>query len=234
MKSKISILCPSRGRPEIFERMVNSIVNNGTGRSEILVYLDEDDPQRSAYPLTLVDEVVTGPSRGLGKIWNQLARFAKGDLLMMANDDLVFITKEWDRRIIETINETAPRDDIFVAWADDGAPNSAGRCTFPIVSRSWFEVLGYLAPECFHFLWHDTWVGDIGKRLGRTMFIADVLIEHRHYAFKKANYDETYRRHRTGIENAAKRKEDKLTFKQTSDERQRDAERLRQHMEMPE
>lgn len=226
----ISILCPSRGRPDIFRRMVDSALNMGTGRSEVLVYLDEDDPQRSAYPLMLIDEVLTGPSETLGKIWNQLARVAKGDLLMMANDDLVFATKDWDQRIIETIDRTRPADDIFVAWADDGAPNSAKRCTFPIVSRRWFELLGYLAPECFHFLWHDTWVGDIGKRLERTLPIADVLIEHRHFAFKKAAYDATYRRHRQGHDNAAKRKEDAATFARTVDDRERDVHKLRQYI----
>lgn len=227
---KISILCPSRGRPEIFRRMVDSALNMGTGLSEILIYLDEDDQRRSAYPLTLVDDIIIGPSQRLGKIWNQLARFAKGDLLMMANDDLVFLTKDWDRHIIEIINASQFDDDIFVAWANDGAPNPTDRCTFPIVSCRWLELLGYLAPECFHFLYHDTWVGDIGKCLGRTLPIPNVVIEHRHFAFKKSNYDETYRRHREGRENVAKRREDESIFAETADERQRDADKLRHYM----
>lgn len=234
MKNKISILCPSRGRPDIFQRMVNSAVNTGIGHFEIFVYLDEDDPQRSAYPLTLVDKVLTGSSQRLGKIWNQLAHSSTGDLLMMANDDLVFMTREWDRLIIESLDKEAPSDDIFVAWVNDGHRHWTSRCTFPIVSHRWFEILGYLAPECFHFLWHDTWVGDIGKKLDRTLPILDVLIEHRHFSFGKAKYDDTYRRHREGSNNTAKRNKDKLMFKQTDDERQRDAEKLRQHMEMPE
>ena len=60
------------------------------------------------------------------------------------------------------------------------------------------------------------------------LYVSDVVVEHRHFTFKKAQYDETYRMHREGMTQKQKRHEDKVTFGQTAKERQRDADKLQQ------
>ena len=217
----ISVLCPTRGRVQLCKRMIDSARDTGTNNNEILIYVDDDDIDRHQYIVQAgADDCITGPSQRVGKSWNVLARAAKGDYLMMGNDDLVYKTDGWDR-----FNEITglPDDDIFVAWFNDGSGKSAGHCAFPIVSRKWYETLGYFTPELFHFLWHDTWIYDIGKLLHRCIYIKDILVEHRHFAFKKAEYDKTYRRHRIGQTNAQRRKDDEETFKFTRDKRKSDA-----------
>lgn len=257
--NSISVLCPTRGRPELFKRMVESAINKGAiinesgmTRVRIYAYVDENDPTVDEYlrlrvPLytgvkdgyrecAMVEiekdhriDIIVGPSNGVGVAWNILANKADGDLLMMANDDLVFKTPSWDKIIIDTIisDGRAAEDGIFVAWADDGAPSPNKRCAFPIIHRRWYETLGYFTPECFNFLWHDTWIHNIGKTLDRCIHIPDVLIEHRHFSFKKAAFDKTYERHRVGAEASKKRVADRDMFARTTKKRIDDADILR-------
>jgi hypothetical protein len=232
MNNSISILCPTRGRPELFSRMENSALDNAEGSVQIFAYVDDDDSKLSAYQSNAVSDIVVGPSEGVGKAWNMLVKKATGDLLMMGNDDLVFHTEGWDKKIIEVIESMGFKDNIFVAWANDGAPNSEVRCTFPIVSKEWVEAVGYFVPECFNFLWHDTWVHAVGKEVGRLIYIPDVLIEHKHFAFKKSAYDDTYKRHRIGKENKLKRKQDQEMFAETAHIRELEAEKLKACMEV--
>jgi glycosyl transferase/beta-hydroxylase protein BlmF len=211
--------------------MAASAATKGTGRFEILAYIDEDDPTQDDYSREGDIEILTGPSDGVGRAWNRLARKSQGNLLMMANDDLVFVTEEWDRKIVERLRIEGPVDHIFVAWTNDGSSSIERRCAFPMVSRRWFDTLGYFTPECFNFLWHDTWIHDIGRRLDRLIYMPDILIEHRHFSFKKAEYDDTYKRHRVGAENANKRKQDERTYDETANIREIDARILREYIE---
>jgi len=216
--------------------MVESAHEHGVGDFEIFAYLDDDDPTWDKYSgkingVCKVDWHVD-PPLSVGKAWNKLAADCRGDYLFMANDDLVFHTPEWDRLLQEA---PLPSDGIFVAWANDawandGRSQSRTKCCFPYVSRAWYECLGYLAPECFHFLWHDTWVWDVGRRLDRLFHIDHVLIEHRHFTCHKAKYDATYRRHREGSAAVSKRHQDQRMFERTADQRQHDVNKLRQLM----
>lgn len=226
----ISVLCPTRGRPEIFNRMVESAFDGQSDdQVEILAYIDADDDEAMAYkelPAIGRVKIFMGEVRTVGQAWNKLARRAQGSLLMMGNDDLIFWTKGWARLIFAELAAKAPADGLFMAWTDDGSGKSAGRCAFPIVTRRWYETVGYFAPECFHFLYHDTWIHDIAKRVDRAIYLPNILIEHAHFSFKKAKYDETYRRHRVGQKNQEKRRADKLIFEQRAELRQRAADEL--------
>lgn len=227
----ISILCPTRGRPELFERMLKSMheLSEFSDTFEVLGYVDNDDPCRTDYDtlITMFDLLIVDEPRSVGEAWNVLAQQAQGDYFLMGNDDQVYMTPHWDRLLLDILSERMPKDGMFVAWVDDKTGKAARRCAFPIVSRKWYETLNYFTPECFNFLYHDTWIWDIGKRLDRTFYIPEIVIEHRHFAFKKADYDDTYQHHRVGVENSRKREADKQMFNSTAGQRQADAEKLK-------
>lgn len=234
MIDKISILCPTRERPELFKRMMNSISVTSVGSCEVLVYIDDDDPCIQEYRTVRHEfeslcKFYLGSSNGVGRAWNVLAKEATGSLLMLANDDLVFRTEGWDAKIIQAINDNGLNEQMFVAWADDGMPDSNKRCTFPIVPVEWLKAVGSLVPEIFHFLYHDTWIESVGQDLGRTLYMKHVMIEHCHFTFKKAAYDATYQRHRVGSENVRKRREDKAMFTKTKHLREQWAQMLREY-----
>lgn len=217
----ISILCPTRERPELVKRMMKSAIQTASGDIEILLGIDADDKSYLDLKPCYGEKCFYPKNRTVGEIWNLLATRCHGDFLMMGNDDLVFQTRGWDLLIPEY------KDGIFVAWFDDGSPKANFRCAFPIVSRKWYETLGYFTPECFKFFYHDTWIHDIGKRVGRTHYISEAIVEHKHFAFKKAPMDETYKRNRRAPLSAM----DGETFSERVEQREADAEKIRAIME---
>ena len=201
----ISILCPSRGRPDLALRMVKSIQSTAAGSVEILVYLDHDDPTRYRLPPSV--QVVIGNAAGVGKAWNLLARMSAAPVLMMANDDLIFRTPGWDAEVLKAAESY--QDSIYVIWCNDGSGRTPLPCCFPFVSQTWVKTLGTLVPECFHFLYHDTWIWEVGSLAGRCECLNNVEIEHLHFSLKKARYDATYQRHRAGTLAAAQRRQER-------------------------
>jgi len=180
----ISILTPTRGRPEMARRMMDS-----AGDHEFLFYVDEDDTSEYDVPH------IVGPRVRLGVVWNYLARQAKGDYLMMGNDDLIFRDKHWAERLQEVL----PSTEIGVACFDDGI-NGGKHFAFPIMTRAWYEAVGQFTAEVFTFGFHDTWIFDIAKRVNRAFYIGDVLIEHIHPTTGKRPADKTFNERNWGVD----------------------------------
>ena len=131
----------------------------------------------------------------------------------MGNDDLIFPGTLWE----DQLRGTLPPDKIGVACFDDGI-NGGNHFAFPIVTRAWYEALGYFTPECFNFGYHDTWIFDTAKRAGCAHYIGEHLIEHLHPTVGKRPVDQTFReRNWSG---------DPKTFSDTAHIRQQHAERL--------
>ena len=206
----MSLLCPSRGRPNDLERFILSVTDTATdpGRVEILVYVDDDDPLKFDYILKHKSLCLEGNVQSLMNLNvffdeplstpllnNILAEHAQGDVLMLANDDQVFCDKGWDNRLDE---ETAKySDDIYCMWFNDGWYGE-DICTFPIVSRRWVETLGYLTTPVFEKFNGDLWIWQIGQMVGRLHYIPDILVEHLHPDTGKAEADETTARNLRG------------------------------------
>ena len=106
IKSKISILIPTRERVLKFERFINSIVKNtlSIDRCEFLVLVDPDDPEKEEY-IKFIDglkyqkldiKIFHENLQTHAKRNNFLATKSSGEILFPANDDMIFITKEWD------------------------------------------------------------------------------------------------------------------------------------------
>ncbi len=180
----ISVLTPSRGRPE----MLNTMIESAEG-CEHCIYLDDDDEVSYYLPLERGQDIrlICEPRKPLGKCWNDLAEIATGDYLMMGNDDLIFRDQNWKERLEETIRP----DQVAVACFNDGL-NGPNHFAFPIVTRAWYETLGYFTPELFSFGFHDTWIFDIAKHANCAHYIGDVLVEHMHPTVGKRPVDKTF------------------------------------------
>ena len=234
-KNLISLLCPTRGRPENALRLAKSLLDTTADpeRIELLFYIDDDDKNEGQY-LELLDkwlkekndpfakcEVTIGPAISISESWNTIAARAKGDLLIMANDDQVYKTNAWDHRLDEEVMQYS--DGVFCMWFEDGI-NGSGHCAFPIVSRVWYQTLGYFTPGIFKFIYNDTWLMELGKRCDRLHFISDIFVEHLHFTVNKSELDETYQRHRDPRDNHVEY--DKALFEKTEGMRTADANKL--------
>lgn len=191
------------------------------GNVEILVGINE--PDTAAYAaLSTIDGVrlfVYPRGMGVGPIWNRLASEAKGDLLLMGNDDQRYVTTGWDVRFAQ--ESARYPDGIFLMWCDDGI-NGDRHAAFPCVSRRWTEAVGRFVPESFGFFYHDTWLYDVAHRIGRLRYLPDVSVLHAHWTVGGVD-DETTKANRRG--DVATR--DRQIWEATTHLREEDAARLR-------
>ena len=233
---RISILTPTRNRPNNCERFIKSIYNTASQRDrvELLFYVDKDDPAVETYK-SLHDhcqteykdfykiEFVIGEPQSVSISWNDLAEKCTGDVIAMGNDDLIYQTDGWDS-LLEIELQRYYVDKIYVAWMEDGI-NGDRHCAFPIVSREWYKCLGRFTPGCFNFGYNDTWIFEVGQMLNRTHFMPHIRAEHLHFS-KGAPMDDTYARNRTQEKGNLYAK-DKLIFDKTRAVRQKDRDMLR-------
>lgn len=199
----ISLLCPTRNRIANTKRLIQSLKDTTTHpeRVELLFYVDEDDTALSQY-IDLIKEkekalgrieVVVGPAISVSQSWNTICKASTGTVLKMSNDDLVYRTKGWDIRAEEEVNKFP--DEIYCMWFNDQL-HRRRMCTFPILSRKWVDTVGYFTPGIFNFFYNDTWIHNIGKRIGREHYVDNVIVEHLHFTVRKSEFDETYKRAR--------------------------------------
>ncbi len=154
----ISVLIPSRDRPELLARSVASLRDKAVLPPEILVAADDDDDAtvQSARELGAA-VIVVMPRAGYDRIhayFRALAARASGDWLQVWDDDAVMLTDRWDAVI-----EALPPE-VYVA--DVQSPYSP-MCCYPAVRRQAVEVLGKFSSDNPHV---DTFWQDVGTRAG--------------------------------------------------------------------
>lgn len=229
-----SMLCPTRSRVKRLQLFVKSVHRTCADPSqvELLFYVDDDDPQldqyriavekmKAAYSAFRTIELVVGPPISVSRSWNVLAEKCSGNLLMMANDDQMYVDYGWDFYLDQRYGER--EDEVFAMFFEDGQyPPDGG--DFPIVSRKWYETLGYFTPGIFEFWYNEAWIFDVANRLQRIIRIPRILVDHLHYSEYKSVLDDTYKRHRLNFERVNR---DSELYNRTSDDRQAAADKLR-------
>ena len=170
---KISLLCPTRERSIKFLRMLKSFKNtcNSYSSSEILILLDEDDNEIDIYKKIINDEMSNKINIKLfiknlkthAQRNNFLASKSSGEILFPINDDMIFLSNNWDLLINEEFSKT-PRNKPYCLWIDSGKKYRYLHCDFPIINRNWYETLGYVGSEFFNFWYLDTWICDLSFR----------------------------------------------------------------------
>lgn len=221
--ARISLLLPTRGRPELLRRFLESVLARSERPDlvEVVVYADEDDPMSHGFQVEGLEvRTIVGPRVTMGDYNTACFERSRGDILVLSNDDVVIQTRGWDRKLREldaTIN-----DRIYLAYPNDlfkGRDLSA----FPILSRRACQMLGRPFPHEYRGAFIDYHLLDIFKRLERNghqrlVYLEDVVFEHMHYRTGKGDYDEIYRKRR--------RFGDDETFLRLRNERSLAAQRL--------
>lgn len=193
----ISLLLPTRGRPELVERFFASLLETTSRLDlvEVILYVDEDDT--SSHHLDSRDfhvKRIIGPALSMGGYNSACFERASGEIIILVNDDIVIRTQDWDERV-RAINSRF-KDEIYLAYPNDLFKKSKF-CTFPIMSRRTCELLIEPYPVAYQRFFIDPHLFDIFKRLqhagfDRVCYCDDLIFEHLHYRTGKAPYDETY------------------------------------------
>lgn len=198
-RSSISLLLPTRGRPALVERLFRSIAETTAHpeRVEVILYIDEDDTGSHHLDSKDVRVVrIVGPVISMGAYNSACLARARGDIIILANDDMVIRTPGWDNAIAEADADFA--DGIYLAYGND-LFKKRGLCTFPVLSRRTCELLVEPYPAAYQGAFIDVHLFDIFKRLqhagfSRVRYLDNMVFEHLHYRTGKAVFDETYKR----------------------------------------
>lgn len=207
----IALLVPTRGRPEKFKAMVNSVV---TTTSEVVVIYailqSEEDVKsydiehimcdRGNEKVKLNTYTITDVDCPTVHLWNKLSELAHEDehtrnqLFMLASDDIIFSTKGWDVELIKRYNALSNKIHVFSLKDsrahDDGTSLSTPH---PIVTREYMEAMGYFLPPIFMHWYVDTWTVDIARHSRAFSHLSEFMCTHDKIR-EVAKVDETHAR----------------------------------------
>jgi hypothetical protein len=218
----ISVLVPTRKRPDGMHRLIDSLRATSFNLPEILCYIDDDD---SSYGVLDFPEVrfIVGERMIFSDMWNKCAEISNGEILMMAADDMVFRTPDWDVMIEEEYAKSP--DKILMVHGDDLGFGRDKFGVFPTIHRRWVDAVGSFCPPGYSADYCDTHLNDVANAIDRRRFLPYVT-EHLHVALGKASWDDTYReaRARDANDNNAN------LYAERIQERIVDAEKLRKVM----
>jgi|TARA_R110000796_G_scaffold6739_1_gene23605 hypothetical protein len=193
----ISFCCPSRGRPELAKRLIDTATETQKYDTEFLFYLNDDDKKLEEYKDLLNEKHYTvGPNQSTCYSWNLMCEKASHDIVMLMGDDVKVHTHNWDKKIIHEFNKY--EDKILMVVPNDGRSNKLARTRalnqeryfnsdIPILiddepfgaphfalHKNWINTVGYLAPPLFWHWFVDTWTQTVARKLNRCLFLPGV------------------------------------------------------------
>jgi len=194
LTDKISILLPTRKRPQFMKRLYESIITtvDDTSAIEICFCIDNDDTDSLEYIVDLATDprvkYTISKRDVLSKLWNNAYDISSGEILMHCGDDIVFRTPGWDTIVRSKFNEFP--DKIVLLWGNDlVVPVEKNFGTHCFLHRKWVEATGYFVPPYFVSDYNDTWFNDVADMLNRKFHI-NIVTEHMHYTVGKHVIDE--------------------------------------------
>ena len=198
---KILFKFASRSRPQKLLSCIDNINKMCQGSNHvILVTLDIDDKtvatkdfnnQALSRPNTIC---VYGFSKGkIDAINRDLWMVEEFDILINTSDDMWFTMYGFDDVIRDDFAKWFPYLDGFLHYPD-GSQATTRLSTMSIMGRKYFDRFKYIYHPDYISVYCDQEATDVAKKLGKHLFIDTLLFEHRHPVWKKAEWDEQYRK----------------------------------------
>ena len=191
----ISILCPSRGRPDRLRTMMHSAISTADNPEniEFCVWIDFDDD--SYKELIAGNEfknlrVLRGPRLSLSAMYNSLLIIASGDYLLWGGDDVEFRTNSWDKIIVNAINNF--EDKVGLVYVNDLGNYEQKYANVGVLHRNWVNTLGFIFTPHLRDNGVDGWITDVARQVNRCTYLKSVEIEHMQHRQGKAKIDKTY------------------------------------------
>lgn len=168
----ISLLCPTRGRPKLAKKMIDSALATAATDIEILLYLNDNDPCLDEYRDTIDSKYIeVGQDRSPGYSWNLLSDKSKRDIHFLVGDDLWFITKNWDEMSVGYFDRVPDKLACIFPKHDMSEKNPHF-----MLHQNWKRVLGYFVPHQFHQWYVDTWTRNLARKVNRYIRMEDVHV----------------------------------------------------------
>lgn len=181
----ISILHPSRGRPEkALSTWESWFINRSYSETDWILSLDEDDnaPYNSYFDTTPI-RIIRNKNRSAVDAINNAAKLAKYDILMVVSDDTGVGYAGWDTMILQ---EVEGKTDWILKTQDGIQP---WIITMPIMDRAYYNRFGYIYHPDYLHMFADTEMSCVADITGMKIK-SNLLFPHKHYSVTKEQPDE--------------------------------------------
>lgn len=190
---RISILCPTRNRPDQLVAMMDSALKMALKPQliEFCLYIDLDDDSCEKIKFSENVKIIRGPRMWLSSMYNSLITVASGDYFFWSGDDVIFLTYGWDEQLRNGIKSFSSK--LGVVHVNDMATSYPQKyATIGMVHRKWVDVFGYIFTPHLRDNGIDFWISNVANQTGRRLYLGEVKVEHRQYRQGKVTIDQTY------------------------------------------
>lgn len=186
----ISIIHPTRQRPEKSFATIKKWVQRCGLDCEVLVSVDADDPLLHLYQSYYKDtphKLLINQNRSAVDAVNIAASEAIGDIMVVVSDDFD-CNAEWGKDILRAVKDKK----YWVLKANDGVQKWI--ITLPILDREYYNRFGYIYHPEFIHMFVDTWFTHQAEALGKVIRIDTLWFPHLHYSIVRGKVDDVSRK----------------------------------------
>jgi len=183
---KLLIKFPTRNRRNKFLNVLK-IYHNFLSKNvdvQFLITMDEDDSEMNN---ELVRDVLNqyenlvyfyGNSKSkIEAINTDVEKVTDWDILLLASDDMIPKTKNYDEIIVNKMKEHYPDTD-GVLWFNDG--NRKDLNTLSILGKKYYDRFNYIYNPKYKSTWSDNEFTDVANLLGKQIYFDEIIIKHEH------------------------------------------------------
>lgn len=198
----ISLLHPSRGRPEKAAQTAKDWIEKAGCDVEYILSIDSSDQMKSFYihqfssnwilnAINPIKTFIEFDNKSVVEATNKAAKIATGDILLYLSDDF----KCFDNWGVVVENEFKKYTGPTLIKVDDCLQKfSTPVLTIPIMNRELYNKLGYFWFPEYKSMWVDCDLYETVKRIGALKLAEHLKFPHEHHSIGKTENDETYKR----------------------------------------
>jgi glycosyltransferase involved in cell wall biosynthesis len=187
---KISILIPTRKRPQQLDRVISELTPVLSKEVELLVGIDEDDTSydiNSLQDTEGVKVVRTPKTIYLSNIYNILFEYSRGEIIGYGSDDISFKNMQIFSKMLDVFKE---RGDILYFFSPGDEPYPLNVPDHAFVTAKSIRSLGFLALPNLEHGYIDHYLGRLYKEINHYHVDTGDYIQHLRASLP---FDETYR-----------------------------------------
>lgn len=188
----ISLIHPSRSRPEKALETFKNWINKASGEHHIeyILSIDDNDPHKEKY-LQLFDNAYVHPNDCVVQAANNGAANSTGEILVYLSDDFD-CPQNWDQLIVNKLSMPQHDEKVILHVNDGLQPMTNAVLTIPIMTRALYKELGYFFYQEYKSMWCDV---DLYMTTKQFLVAApEIVFPHMHHSRGHCTNDETYRR----------------------------------------
>jgi len=194
----ISLICPSKGRPNNVKRLINNIQNTVEEKVELIFVFDIGEPHQLYEMKELPSNIQICTlnikhSDFLNKdYYNYGASFGLGKYFWCIGDDVKFLTKSWDKILKEKLEDYLKDKPDRIAYISVSEEKSkAKHPCFPLITSEAFKALDmYFHPDLMSW-GADRCLWELYSGVDRILHIPEIEIQHLSYHDGLGEFDKT-------------------------------------------